>query len=182
MNQPVRVALLVPLGSPDPNLQRIGRDLVNAGRLAQADVRNAEIDLQVYETGGTFAGGQAAATRAINEGAKIIVGPLLSTETAGADPVARNAGLKMLTFSNNPVVAAPGVYLLGVTPGASAIGAGRLRPRARAQQLRRALRPGRDRRGDPRFGDRGGQRRRRPRGLDPGLSLFAAGRASTPSR
>ena len=26
----------------------------------------------------------------------------------------------MLTFSNNPEVAAPGVYLLGVTPGASA--------------------------------------------------------------
>lgn len=120
VNQPVRVALLVPLGSSDPNLQTIGRDLVNAGQLAQADVRNAQIDLQVYETGGTLAGGQAAATRAISEGAKIIVGPLLSTETAGADPVARNAGVKLLTFSNNPVVAAPGVFLLGVTPGASA--------------------------------------------------------------
>lgn len=120
VNQPVRVALLVPLGSPDPNLQRIGRDLVNAGRLAQADVRNAQIDLQVYETSGTFEGGRGAATQAINEGAKIIVGPLLSTATAGAEPVARNAGVKMLTFSNNPVVAGPGVFLLGVTPGASA--------------------------------------------------------------
>lgn len=120
VNQPVRVALLVPLGASDPNLQQIGRDLVNAGRLAQADVRNADIDLVVYETGGTLAGGQAAATRAINEGAKIIVGPLLSTETAGADPVARNAGVKLLTFSNNPEIAAPGVFLLGVTPGASA--------------------------------------------------------------
>lgn len=120
VNAPVRVALLVPLGSSDSNLQTIGRDLENAGRLAAADVRNAQIDLQVYETAGTFAGGQAAATRAINEGAKIIVGPLLSTATAGADPVARNAGVKMLTFSNNPVVAAPGVFLLGVTPGASA--------------------------------------------------------------
>lgn len=119
-SQPVRVALLVPLGASDPNLQQIGRDLVNAGRLAQADVRNATIDLQVYETGGTLAGGQAAATRAVNEGAKIIVGPLLSTETAGAEAVARNAGIAMLSFSNNPEVASPGVYLLGVTPGASA--------------------------------------------------------------
>lgn len=120
VSQPVRVALLVPLGASDPNLQQIGRDLVNAGRLAQADVRNADIDLQVYETGGSLAGGQAAATRAINEGAKIIVGPLLSTETAGADAVAGNTGTNMLSFSNNPEVAAPGVYLLGVTPGVSA--------------------------------------------------------------
>jgi len=116
----VPVALLVPTGAGDPTLQRIGRDLENAARLAQVDLRNAQIDLRVYDTGGTFEGGQAAATRAATEGAAIIVGPLLSTETAGADPVARNAGLNMLTFSNNPGVAAPGVYLLGVTPGASA--------------------------------------------------------------
>jgi outer membrane PBP1 activator LpoA protein len=120
VNQPVRVALLVPLGSTDPTLQRIGRDLVNAGRLAQADVRNADIDLQIYETRGTFEGGQAAAQLAISGGASILVGPLLSTETAGADAVARSAGVNMLTFSNNPSVAAPGVYLLGVTPGNSA--------------------------------------------------------------
>lgn len=120
VTQPVRVALLVPLGSPDPTLQRIGRDLVNAGRLAAADVRNAEIDLQIYETRGSFEGGQAAAQLAINDGASIIVGPLLSTETAGADATARNADVNMLSFSNNPGVASPGVYLLGVTPGASA--------------------------------------------------------------
>lgn len=120
VTQPVRVALLVPLGAPDPTLQRIGRDLVNAARLAAADVRGAEIDLQIYETRGSFEGGQAAAQLAISGGASIIVGPLLSTETAGAEPVARSAGVNILTLSNNPTVAAPGVYLLGVTPGASA--------------------------------------------------------------
>jgi len=119
-NQPVRVALLVPAGAGDPTLERIARDLENAARLAQADLRNATVDLRVYPAGGSFGGGQAAATAAINEGAQIIVGPLLSTETAGADPVARSAGVKVLTFSNNPEVAAPGVYLLGVTPGNSA--------------------------------------------------------------
>ncbi len=117
---PVRVALLVPQSAGDPSLQRIARDLVNAAQLAQADVRNAQIDLQIYDTGGTFSGGQSAATQAIAGGASIIVGPLLSTETAGAEPVARGAGINILAFSNNPVVAGPGVYLLGVTPGASA--------------------------------------------------------------
>jgi ABC-type branched-subunit amino acid transport system substrate-binding protein len=120
LSQPVRVALLAPLGAADPGLDRIGRDLVNAARLAQADLRDAAVDLQVYETRGSFEGGQAAASAAVAEGAKIIVGPLLSTETAGAEPVARAAGVSMLTFSNNPDVAGPGVYLLGVTPGNSA--------------------------------------------------------------
>ncbi len=120
VNGPVKVALLVPLGSGDPGLERIGRDLVNAARLAQSDVRNATIDLQIYETQGSFAGGQAAASLAVAAGSSIVVGPLLSTATAGAEPVAEAAGLKMLTFSNNPVVAGPSVYLLGVTPGNSA--------------------------------------------------------------
>jgi ABC-type branched-subunit amino acid transport system substrate-binding protein len=120
LSQPVPVALLVPLGAGDPALQSIGADLVNAGRLAQADLRNAAIDLRIYETGGSLEGGRAAAQRAVNEGAKIIVGPLLSTATAGAAPVAGSAGLQMLTFSNNPGVAGPSVFLLGVTPGASA--------------------------------------------------------------
>ncbi len=120
VNAPVRVALLVPLGASDPSLQRIGRDLVNAARLAQADVRNAEIDLQIYETRGSFEGGQAAARLAVDAGAAIIVGPLLSTETAGTEPIAQSVGTKVLTFSNNPVVASPTVFLLGVTPGSSA--------------------------------------------------------------
>lgn len=119
-NSTVAVALLAPSGSADPNLQRIARDLVNAGRLAGQDVRNADIDLRVYDDRGTFEGGQAAATQAVAEGAKIIVGPLLSTATAGAEPVARAAGINILAFSNNPSVAGPGTYLLGVTPGAAA--------------------------------------------------------------
>ncbi len=130
--QPVRVALLVPLGAADPNLQRIGRDLVNAARLAVADVQNADIDLQVYDDRGTLEGGQAGAQLAVNAGARIIVGPLLSTATAGAEPVARTAGVQMLTFSNNPSIAAPGVFLLGVTPGAAA---GALVAHARANGL-----------------------------------------------
>ena len=67
---------------------QIARSLENAARLAQADLRNATIDLAVYPTAGTTAGGAAAAPQAVAEGAKIIVGPLFSTETAGAQPVA----------------------------------------------------------------------------------------------
>ncbi|MBP7001932.1 penicillin-binding protein activator [Amaricoccus sp.] len=119
-NAQVKVALLAPQTAGDPALQRIARDLVNAAQLARADLRNADVDLQVYDTRGTFEGGQSAATQAVAGGAQIILGPLLSVEAAGAQPPAASAGLSMLTFSNNPSVAGPGTYLLGVTPGNSA--------------------------------------------------------------
>jgi ABC-type branched-subunit amino acid transport system substrate-binding protein len=120
VNQPVKVALLVPLGSGDPGREQIGRSLVNAAQLAQADLRNATIDLAIYPDAGTTDGGASAASQAVAEGAKIIVGPLFSTATVGAAPVAGQSGLKMLSFSNNPSVAGPNVYILGTTFGNTA--------------------------------------------------------------
>lgn len=114
-NAPVRVALLLPYGTGDPGREQIARSLENAARLAQADLRNATLDLAVYPTAGTTAGGSAAAAQAASEGAKIIVGPLFSTETAGAGGPAAAAGLTVLSFSNNPSVAGGNVYVLGTT-------------------------------------------------------------------
>ena len=114
-SQPVKVALLLPYGSGDPGRDQIARSLENAARLAQGDVRDATIDLVVYPTAGTTGGGAAAASQAVAEGAKILVGPLFSTETAGAQPVAASAGLSVLSFSNNPSVAGSNVYILGTT-------------------------------------------------------------------
>ncbi|PZQ46967.1 MAG: penicillin-binding protein activator [Rhodovulum sulfidophilum] len=114
-NQTVKVALLAPLGSGDPGRERIGINIVNAAKLAQADLTNASIDLVVYPDQGTSAGGAAAARQAVAEGAKIIIGPLFSTATAGAEPVAREAGLTVLSLSNNPDVAGGNVYILGNT-------------------------------------------------------------------
>lgn len=114
-NETVKVALLAPLGSGDPGRERIGANLVNAAKLAQAGLTNATIDLVVYPDQGTSAGGAAAARQAVAEGAKIIIGPLFSTATAGAEPVAHAAGITMLSLSNNPDVAGGDVYILGNT-------------------------------------------------------------------
>lgn len=115
VNAPVKVALLLPYGSGDAGRDQIARSLENAARLAQADLRNATLDLVVYPSAGTSAGGQAAAQQAVAEGASIIVGPLFSTETAGAQPVAAQAGLSVLSFSNNTSVAGQNVYILGTS-------------------------------------------------------------------
>lgn len=114
-NQPVKVALLLPYGTGDPGREQIARSLENAARLAQTDLRNATLDLVVYPTAGSSAGGAAAASQAVSEGAKIILGPLFSTETAGAQGPAGSGGLTVLSLSNNPSVAGGNVYIIGTT-------------------------------------------------------------------
>mgnify|MGYP001058387261 CR=1 FL=1 len=114
-NAAVRVALLVPQGSGDPGLENIALDLINAAQLAQRDLTSVTIDLAIYPTNGSNAGGAAAASQAVAEGATIILGPLLSSATAGANNAVAGSDVRILSFSNNPEVAGNGVYLLGNT-------------------------------------------------------------------
>ncbi len=107
-----RVALLVPLTGPRADL---GQALVQAAQLAMA-VPDAPL-LDVKDTGGNPQGAAAAAQAAIAAGAGIILGPLLSTETAAVAPVARAANVAVLAFTNDPSQAQPGVWTLGITSG-----------------------------------------------------------------
>lgn len=113
--KPVPVALLVPLGAADPERNRLGQALVNAARLARADLVGAALDLRVYETGGEAERARAAAERALAEGAAVIVGPLFGQEAQAVGPVALAKGVPVLTFSTTPAVAGRNVFLLGQT-------------------------------------------------------------------
>ncbi len=111
----VRVALLVPSASPRKGDQLIAQNLQNAAQMAISDLGGARVDLKVYATDATEAGGAAAAAQAVNGGAQIILGPVYSGAARGAAQVAANAGINELTFSNNPAVAGGNVFLLGPT-------------------------------------------------------------------
>ncbi len=114
-NAPVVVALFVPLGSGNSVTDQLAQNLVNAAKMAVGDVRGANIDLRVYETAGDPATATAAAVRAIDEGAQIILGPLFSSSATAVAAVARPAGINVLSFSNNPTVAGGNVFILGTT-------------------------------------------------------------------
>lgn len=109
----VPVALLVPSSSQGGSALAIS--LENAARLAVNDLQSVEIDLRIYDTAGTPEGAAIAATDALSEGAKIIVGPLFGEAAAAAGQVAAARGVNVLTFSNNPAVAGGNVFLLGNT-------------------------------------------------------------------
>lgn len=108
-----RVAILLPLSGPD---SAIGKAMLDAAQMAVFDIANDDFRLTPYDTGGTPEGARAAAEKALSAGARLILGPLFSTSVAEVSPLARDAGVNLIAFSNNRAVAAEGTYLVGMLP------------------------------------------------------------------
>jgi branched-chain amino acid transport system substrate-binding protein len=107
-----KVAILLPLTGPRAD---IAQPMLQAAQLALS-APGSPILIQ-GDTGGTVAGATTAVRAALAGGATMILGPLTAPEVAAASPAARQANVPMLAFSNDPAVEAPGVWLLGITPG-----------------------------------------------------------------
>lgn len=117
---PVPVSLLLPL-SGERALAEAGTALANASRLAiafiEANPDIAEnITITLRDTGDSAAGAGAAASAAIADGAKLILGPLTGNQVLAAAAVARSANVPLIGFANNGNAAGAGVYLLSVLP------------------------------------------------------------------
>ena len=109
------VAVIVPLTGPDG---AVGTSIANAARLALLDTGEQSIRIQVYDSARP-GGAAAAASQAINDGSRLILGPLLAEDVRAAAPVARRAGIPVIAFSNDEGVAGDGVYIMGFTPDQS---------------------------------------------------------------
>ncbi len=109
----VRVGLLLPLsGAAAP----LGQDMLDAAQMALFDVGENDIVLLPRDTGGTPDGARQAAEQLIDEGAEVILGPLFSQAVVAVRPVAAQAGIRLLAFSNDAKVAGDGAFLLGFRP------------------------------------------------------------------
>ncbi len=112
---PVKVALLLPIGSGTTGDTVVSQNLENAARLAANDLSGVEIDITVYPTARNPSQAAQAAVRAVEQGAEVILGPLFS-ETAQAVTSALSASdVPVLTFSNNVAIASENTFLLGHT-------------------------------------------------------------------
>ncbi|AJE48548.1 penicillin-binding protein activator [Celeribacter indicus] len=112
---PVPVALLVPYESTQGGDVALATSLENAARMAIADLDGAQIDLRVYPTGGQAERASSAASQAVADGAKVILGPVYGGSAKLAGLAAGRAGVNVLSFSNNPDVAGGNVFILGPT-------------------------------------------------------------------
>ncbi|MEO0999123.1 MAG: penicillin-binding protein activator [Pseudomonadota bacterium] len=112
---PVRVALLVPLGSANETRAAIGRSLANAAQLAARDIAGAEVIVDVYATAGDPARGARVAGEALAAGADIFVGPLFGEVAQAVAPIAAQRGVQVLSFSTNPAIAGGNLFISGTT-------------------------------------------------------------------
>jgi len=114
-SDPVPVALLVPRGSGVGSDEFLAQNLENAARLAIADLQGAKIELRVYNTAGDPATAANAAVTAVNDGAKIILGPLYSEAANAVGVAVAGRNVNVLSFSNTTSIAGGNVFVLGST-------------------------------------------------------------------
>lgn len=108
-----RIALLVPMTGPNAV---VGQSIANAANLAIIDTGGKRLRMTIYDTG---PGAVGAAQRAIAEGNKLFLGPLLAADVRLIAPIASKAGVPIITFSNDDDVAGDDVYVMGFSPAQS---------------------------------------------------------------
>ena len=108
-----RVALLLPVTGPDAE---VGQSIANATALALSDTKATNIRMVTYDTGPGVA---AATKRAIEDGNKVILGPLRGDDVVEVAQMVRPAGVPIISFSNDVGVAGQNVFLLGHLPNQS---------------------------------------------------------------
>jgi len=106
-----RVALLVPMTGANAS---VGQAIANAATMALLDTNAQNVRITTYDTA---AGAGLAANKAILDGNRLILGPLLADEVVAVASVARPAKVPMITYSNDSTVADRDVFVLGQVPG-----------------------------------------------------------------
>ncbi len=108
-----KVALLVPLTGATAEL---GQAILNAAQLALFEVPGDRLILVPRDTGGNVDGAVKAARAVIDDGAKLILGPLLAAEVEAVKPLARDAHLNIIAFSTVTELAGGNTFLMGFLP------------------------------------------------------------------
>jgi len=112
---PVPVALILPAGSGNSGDEVLATSLRQAAELAIADLDGVAIDLRVYNAGSDPANAAAMARRAVDDGARIILGPVFAEAANAAGVAVAGSGVNILSFSNNTDIAGGNVFVLGPT-------------------------------------------------------------------
>ncbi len=110
----LNVGVLLPLtgGASD-----MGLGMQNAMFMALDDLQNNRMMLKFYDTKSTQEGAQTAASQAIDDGADLILGPLMGKEVEGVAPLALSADVPVVSFTTSPQVLQKGIYSIGLLNG-----------------------------------------------------------------
>lgn len=108
-----RVALLVPMTGTNAG---VGQSIANATTLALMDIKTDKVRITTYDTA---LGAAAAVNKALADGNRLILGPLLAEDARIIGPIAARANVPVISFSNDASIAGNGVYAMGYNPAQS---------------------------------------------------------------
>jgi hypothetical protein len=109
----VPVGLLLPLSGRHAE---VGAAMLEAAQMALFDVGDEALALLPRDTQGTPEGARRAAQQLLEQGARILLGPLLATSVSAVAPAARAAHVPVVAFSTDRTVAGQEVFLMGLLP------------------------------------------------------------------
>ncbi len=107
------VALLLPLSGSEAE---IGQALLRSATMALFDAYDPRLVLLPLDTKANVADAEKVAQQALDEGASIVLGPLLAGNVSAAGKVLEGSGVPLIGFSNDSAVAAPGRFIMGFLP------------------------------------------------------------------
>lgn len=110
--RPVDIAIIVPLSGSESAL---GREYAQMIKTGLADGAKTKIKVSVYD-GADQHKLEESAQKILDAGTDIIIGPIYSEPTKIIAQKVKNAGMTVLSLSNNPVLATKQVYVYGHAP------------------------------------------------------------------
>ena len=105
-----RVALLVPLSGQNG---AVGQSIANATTMAILDTSADNLRITTYDT---TQGAAVAATKALADGNRLILGPLLASNVEEVRGVISRSNVPLISFSNDTNVAGRNVFVMGHIP------------------------------------------------------------------
>jgi len=105
-----RVALLVPMSGSNA---AVGQSIANATTMALLDTNASNLRITTYDTA---QGTSEAARKAVADGNRLILGPLMGDEIAPVLAQAKPARVPVVSFSNDTSLASRDVFLMGQMP------------------------------------------------------------------
>ena len=108
-----RVALLVPMTGANAGA---GTAIANATTMAILDTNTSKLRITTYDTA---SGAGNAAARAIADGNRLILGPLLSDNISAVSKVAGPRSVPLISYSNDAHEAGRNVFVMDQIPGQS---------------------------------------------------------------
>ena len=108
------IGVLLPLTG---KASSIGTGMQNAMFMALDDLQNDKLVLKFYDTKGTSEGATEAMSKALSEGAELVLGPLMGEEVEGIANKALSSDVPVVSFTTSPQVLQKGVYSIGLLNG-----------------------------------------------------------------